>query len=130
MKLRTILVILGAFALLVGVVEILGRAVSGGEKTFVRVAAVMKTNSFIIGRVGAPVSAIAHDGGPERTVLGTDGRRHGFYSVTASGPTGKETLKAYWCELPGDILQIYAIYRTKPWAQDELVWGASRTDLN
>jgi hypothetical protein len=56
--------------------------------------------------------------------------RHGFYSIKATGPNGKESLKAYWSELPGNILQIYAIYRTKPWTQDELLWGASRPDLN
>ena len=130
MRLRTIFLLVVAFGILVGIVEIVGRAVSGGEKTFLRAAAVLKTNSFILGRVGSPVTAVTHDGGPERVVLGTDGRRHGLYSVKTEGPMGEESLKVYWCDLPGGTLQVYAIYRTKPWAQDELVWGAPRTDLN
>src|SRR5262249_13940727 len=96
---------------------------SGGQKAFDRVAQVLRTNTFVIARVGSPVGAIVQGNGPSHVALGVDGRMHGFYSVNIEGPTGKESLKANWDEPMTDSPRVYAIYRTKAWAQDELVWG-------
>src|ERR1022692_1992759 len=94
-----------------------------GEKTFLPVAGILKTNSCVLSRVGSPVTAILQDEGPCGVMLAFDGHRHGFYSVTAEGPKGKEPLKAYWRELPNATVEVYALYRTKAWTQDKLVWG-------
>ena len=116
--------------LLALLLEVVGRAISGGEKTFLRVATVLRTNSFVLSRVGSPVATVARDGGPRRSALEKNGRRHGFDSLKVAGATGSESLKVYWCESAGGLMEVYAIYRTKPWAQDELVWGAPRPALH
>jgi hypothetical protein len=109
---------------------ILVRVVGGGEKTFLPVAGILKTNSYVLSRVGSPVTAILQDVGPWRVDLELDGHRQGFYSVTAEGPKGREPLKAYWRELPNASVEVYALYRMKAWTQDELVWGEPRPELH
>ena len=111
------------------VVAFASRTISGGDKTFLDVASVLKEQSYVVTHVGSPLSITKNDG-PWRVLLEPDGRRHGFYSITAKGTKAEETLKAYWQELSGGSVEIYAIYKTKAWAQDELVWGAPRPELN
>jgi hypothetical protein len=111
------------------VVALAGKAISGGDKTFLKVASGLQEQTYIVSHVGSPAS-ITRDDGPCRIYLESDGRRHGFYSITAKGTKAEETLKAYWQELSGGSVEIYALYRTKAWAQDELVWGAPRPELN
>jgi hypothetical protein len=123
MKSRSILLIVAAFAVFLFVVAGLIRMISGGEKTFLNVVTVLKTNDFIIGRVGSPVIAVRKNSGPWRVSLTEDKRRRGFYSVTVEGPKGKESLKAFWRELVDGSVEVYSIYKTKSPSQDELVWG-------
>lgn len=130
MRKPIVLLLVAVFAVLVAIAVIAGRAVSGGEKTFVSVAGVLTTNSFLLGQVGSPAKVVAEKEGPSTVYLATDGRGHGFYSVKAEGPRGRESLKVYWCELQGGLVEVYAIYRTKAWTQDKLVWGAPRPEFN
>jgi hypothetical protein len=123
MRRRTILLIVAAFAVVILVVSILGRIVSGGDKTFLAVVAVIETNSFVAGRVGSPVIAVDKNDGPWRVLLAQDGHRSGYYSVTVTGPKGKEALKAYWREISNGQFEVYSIYKTAPFAQDQLLWG-------
>ena len=118
--------------MVLAVAIILGRAVSGGEKTFLSVAGVLKTHIYILDRVGSPVRAVVQNDGPWKVSRALDGHRHGYYSVTAEGPKGKESLKAYWRELPNGMTEVYAIYhyQTKAFTADELLWGAPRPELN
>ncbi len=126
-KLACFLVAVALVALAVGLV---GRLISGGEKIFLGVATVLKTNSFVLSRVGSPVTAVVRDGGPNRTGLEMNGDRRGFDSVEVVGSTGKESLKVYWRKSKSGPVEVYAIYRTKPLADDELVWGTARSDLH
>jgi hypothetical protein len=125
-----IILILAAFTVVLAAAIILGRAISGGEKTFLSVEGVLKTHSYILDRVGSPVKAVDQNDGPWRVSLASDGHRHGYYSVTAEGPKGKEALKAYWRELPNGMMEVYAIYQTKAATADKLLWGAPRPELD
>ena len=126
MKTRTILTIVFLGMLVIALVAGIGSKIGGGAKTFGRVAEVLKTHRFILDCVGSPVKEVQENDGPSEVSLASDGRRNGYYSVTITGPKGKELLKAYWCELPGGVVEVYAIYRTKDFAQDSLIWGAPR----
>lgn len=125
MKSRTTILIVAAVAVVILVVAGLGRAVSGGEKTFLGVVAVVKTNSFVVGRVGSPVIVVARNDGPWRVLLSGGGLRSGYYSVTVKGSKGKESLKAYWRQLPDGRFEVYSIYKTAPYKQDDLLWSES-----
>ena len=115
---------LGVAAVVVLVTAIvLTRLISGGQETFMRVAEALKTHAYIISRVGTPVTHVIESDGPSEVSRAMDGRRDGYYSVAAEGPKGKTDLKAYWRERADRSIEIYAIFSTKPWAQDELVWG-------
>jgi hypothetical protein len=129
MKKPILLLLAVVFAVLLAIVAIAGRAVSGGEKTFVSVAGVLSTNGFLLGQVGSPVKVVAEKEGPSTVYLATDGRRHGFYSVKADGPRGTESLKVHWRESSDGIMEVHAIYRTKAWTQDKLVWGTPRPEF-
>jgi hypothetical protein len=124
---RTIFVIVACALVVFVAAVVLGGLVSGGAKTFHSVATALENHNFIVGQVGTPVSIEKNDG-PWKVMLGADGRRHGYYSITASGSKTNEMLKAYWQELSGGSVEVYAIYRTQAWAQDELVWGVSKPD--
>lgn len=100
---------------------VLGGAISGGHKTFLKVARALQHQSYIVNWVGSPVN-VTRNHGPWKVSLDPDGRRRGFYSVTASGTRGKTSLKVYWRELPDDSIEIDEIYWTKPMGQDKLVW--------
>jgi len=105
-------------------VSVLGRIISGGDRTFLGVVAVLEANSFVAGRVGSPVIAITKKAGPWRVSLAQDGHRSGYYTVTVTGSKGKESLKAYWRELSDGRFEVYSIYKTELFKQDELLWGA------
>ena len=130
MKSRTILTLAAPAVVVFAVAIVLVRNVSGGEKTFLNVAGVLKTHSFILDRVGSPVRAVDQNDGPWKVYLQPNGHRHGFYSVTVEGPKGKASLKAYWRELPNGIMEVYAIYQTKAFTADELLWGAPQPELD
>ena len=123
-----LLAVLG-FIAFVGMIELLGRRISGGHQTFFAVSEALRTNSYIVGRVGSPVTSVTKNDGPEHAVLAARGHRYGFYSVTASGRSTNSEFKIFWDQLPGSNVQVYAIYRTKLWADDVLVWGTNRPDL-
>jgi hypothetical protein len=130
MRKSIVLLLAAVFAVLMAIVAFASRAVSGGEKTFVSVAGALKTNSFLLGQIGSPVKVVAEKEGPSTVYFATDGRRHGFYSVKVEGPRGGESLKVYWRELPGGLMEVHAIYRTKAWSQDKQVWGTPRPELH
>lgn len=108
-------------------VLILVNAISGGKKTFLKVANALQHQSYIVNWVGSPVK-IARNHGPWKVSLDPDGRRNGFYSITASGTKGHASLKVYWRELPNNSVEIDEIYWTKPMGQDDLVWRLFRPD--
>jgi hypothetical protein len=102
------------------------RAISG-HKTFLEVAGAMSHQSYIVNWVGSPVK-ITRNRGPWKVSLDPNGRRSGFYSITASGTKGHASLKVYWQELPNNSVEIDEIYWAKPMGQDELVWRLFRPD--
>lgn len=123
MKRRAILIFI-ALPLVVAALTlavILGSAISGGHKTFLKVAGALTHQSYIVSWVGSPVK-ITRNHGPWKVLPGPNGRRSGFYSITATGTRGHASLKVYWRELPDGSVEIDKIYWTKPMAQDELVW--------
>ena len=122
---------IAALAAVIFVVAVIGsRKISGGDKTFAKVAAALKTNSFLLERVGSPVRNVEENGGPSEISLGSNGLRYGYYSIEADGSKANESLKAYWRELPGGAVEIYAIYKTAPLKTDELLWGQPKPELN
>lgn len=120
--------ILAAVVFVVAVIA--SRKISGGDKTFFKVAAALKTNSFLLDRVGSPVRDVEQNDGPSEVSLGDSGRRHGYYSIEADGAKAKESFKVYWRELPEGTVEIYAIYKTAPLKSDELLWGQPKPELN
>lgn len=102
---------------------VLTRVISGGQETFMRVAEALKSHSYITSRVGTPVTQMIEGDGPSEVSRAMDGRRDGYYSVAAEGPKGRADLKAYWRERADHSIEVYAIFSTKSFAQDELVWG-------
>src|ERR1041385_8821013 len=74
------------------------KVVARQNRLFLLAVEAIKTNPFVLGRVGSPVAPILHNVGPSSAVLGLDGHYHGFYSIAAKGSNGQELLKVYRSE--------------------------------
>ena len=105
---------------------VLVQIISGGEKTFQRVAETLKAHRYIVEKVGSPIASVAENGGPSEISISSEDRRYGYYSVDVEGPKMKVPLKVYWREQTDGAIEIDAIFGSKPWAQDVLVWGQIR----
>lgn len=91
-----------------------------------KVALALKTNAYVVSQVGVPKSVVAQDAEPWKISVERDGRRHGYYTYGLIGPKGSDAIKAYWSETTDGTLEIDAIYHSKAWAQDTLVWGTPK----
>jgi hypothetical protein len=129
MRGRTVISLAAVGAVVVVIAVILVRVISGGEKTFLGVARVLKVHPFVLERIGAPVTAFDQNDGASEISLAENGLRDGNYSFTATGPKGTEYLRAYWREVSSGVYEVESIYGTKPFEQDRLLWARDRSSI-
>jgi hypothetical protein len=101
----------------------------GADEASHKIGSLLATHGYILRLVGSPASITVQRDEPSRVERDwKSNRRDGFFTVTATGPKGTESLKAFWAEGTAGAIDVYAIYRTAPWKQDVLIWGTPRRD--
>ena len=126
---RTVISLAAVGAVVIVIAVILVRVISGGEKTFLGVARVLRVHPFILERIGAPVTALDQNDGASEISLAANGLRDGNYSFTATGPKGTEYLRAYWREVSSGVYEVDSVYETKPFEQDKLLWARDGSSM-
>jgi hypothetical protein len=112
-------------AICIATVILLLPRISGGKAIEQRVEVSVRTNAFLIGLLGEPISSIKQSDGPWRVNLKPDGSRHGFFSFFIVGTRSQGDFKIEWKELQGGAMEVDRIMLRAPYQQDNLLWERS-----